>query len=109
MPVRMVNDKKMIPKITPLMKMPSQKASNPVRATMVKPVITATANTRVATVRLWVRMVLTGEGGGGSTPASGSVASRRWRRPGQKSSSRNSATNGSDGRSPVASTLLGGR
>ena len=40
-------------------------------------------------------------GGGGSTPASGSVTSRRWRSPGQNSSRRNSTTNGSDGRRPV--------
>ena len=37
-------------------------------------------------------------GGGGSTPASGSVTSRRSRSLGQKTSSRNSTRNGNDGR-----------
>ena len=69
-----------------------------------------------STPRMWVervnmalRLADASDGGGGSAPESGSVASRRLRSPGQNSSRRNSAANGSDGLRPCAMRLAGGR
>ena len=109
MPVITVIDRKITPKMTACVTMSSQKASS---ENIARPSVTTTSATpkaRVAIVRPRPRAAELNPGGGGSTPASGSVASCCWRSPGQKSSSRNSSTNGSDGRSPVARTLLSGR
>ena len=51
----------------------------------------------------------TSAGGGGSTPASGSVISFRFRSFGENTSTRNNATNGNDGRRFVARMLSVGR
>src|SRR5215510_3573704 len=65
-------------------------------------------NARVIHVSSSLRSTETSAGGGGSTPASGSAASRLFRNRGEKTSTRNSATNGSDGLRLVATMLLVG-
>ena len=60
---------------------------------------------RVISVSESLRSNETNAGGGGSTPASGSVISFRFRSFGENTSTRNNATNGNDGRRFVARML----
>ena len=64
--------------------------------------------TRVIVVSESLRSTETSAGGGGSTPANGSVSSFRFRSFGENTSTRNSATNGNDGRRFVARMLFVG-
>ena len=63
---------------------------------------------RVSNVNESLRSSDTSAGGGGSTPASGSETSLRLRSLGEKTSTRNNATNGNDGRRLVARMLFVG-
>ncbi len=109
MPVMTVIERKISEKITALVMISSQKLLTTNSATY-RPTTTTTApSAHVAYVSARIRRAAASPGGGGSTPESGSTISLRWRSPGQNSSRRNSTTNGSDGRSPLARMLSLGR
>ena len=109
MPVMTVIDSRITEKMTAVVKMLTQRSLNVVMASTSTIPPTARPKIRVASVRNRLRVAATGAIGGGSTPLSGSLLAVAVRSPGQKSSSRNSAANGSDGRRFCASTLAGGR
>ena len=109
MPVMTVNERKIVEKTRPCVIRPSQKLLKTNRLRSEPMTTKATPSDHVSTVNTWVRSVAAGAGGGGSTPANGSVASRRWRRLGRNTRRRKRATKGSEGRRPRATMLSGGR
>ena len=109
-PVNTVIDRKMIAKITAWVASESQYAL-PTNANQRHEPDAHHASRRcsVARVRPGPRSTAASAGGGGSTPASGSVNSRFRFNDGLRIRTKNSTTNGSDGRRPWAMMLFVGR
>ncbi len=109
MPVITVIDRKITDMTRTLVSIPSQKSSARNSAIQQTASTNRTPRMCVDRVKSALRVADASEGGGGSAPDSGSVTSLRLRRPGQNSSRRKSAANGSAGLMPCAIRLAGGR
>ena len=105
MPVITVTDRNTIDRITAWVTRRIQKALATDNAHHRPATVAAPPAIQVATVSSRLRASAARAGGGGSTPAKGSVISARRASPGQRMSNRNRATNGNDGRRPWARRL----